>query len=249
MKRVIVLGVVCLLLALPALGQTGRSGEIARLQAEIESPLRAQRINAAKIISSSGLQAPELYAKIAALLKEGYPLPFEKDRTDEMAWLCKALAASGDEQYRQLLSEVASRAPSDKLRRYAKQSVELFEQYAQRKDILNKSENWDASLSAEGNRLINMLQSDDLNLRRDAAKTISRDGGDAKVFDVAAQTLKTMAAGPHKDNLSIDTMGWLCKALGASGDSRYAADLQFVNEHTQNEKLRKYVKKALSALR
>lgn len=249
MSRIIMWGVVCcLLLASPALGQPGRGGEIAQLQVGIDSPLRAERVNAAKIISRSGLQAPELYAKIAALLKEGYPLPYEKDRTDEMAWLCKALAASGDAQYRPLLNEVASQSPSDKLRRYAKQSVELFEQYAQRKDILNTTENWDDSLNAEENRLLNMLQSSDLNLRRDAAKIISRNGVDAKVFAVVAQTLKNMAESFKNDNLSVDTMAWLCKALAASGDKKFVSEIEFVYNNTQSAKLRKHAKKAIKSL-
>jgi len=246
MKRIIMWGIVCsLLLATP---ETGRSTEIVQLQAGIESSLRAQRVNAAKIISRSGLQAPEIYAKIASLLKEGYPLPYEKDRTDEMAWLCKALAASGDTQYRQLLSEIASQAPSDKLRRYAKQSIELFEQYTRRKEILNTTENWDSSLSSEDNRLLNMMQSTDLKLRRDAAKTISRNGVDSKVFAVVAKTLKTMAESFKSDSLSVDTMAWLCKALAASGDKSYVDEIEFVYNNTQSTKLRKYAKEAIKSL-
>jgi len=102
MKRIIVWGVLIGMLSSPCWAQPDRSDEIMQLLAGIESVSQVQRVNAAKIISRSGLKDQELYQKVAEILRAGYAREHETDHTDEMAWMCKALAASGDLQYRAL---------------------------------------------------------------------------------------------------------------------------------------------------
>jgi len=250
MKRIALFGVVFALLLNPCLALVNRSAEVAELLAEIESASQLQRVNAAKIISRSGLQDEGLYREIAEILQAGYTRELGKDHIDEMAWMCKALAASGDEQYRELLDEVAMNAPSPKLQGYASQSAELIEQYARRSEILNASDRWDDQLTAEENRLVNMLNSDDIALRRDAAKILVRNvNTDGKVFSAAAETLKMMAENIESNNLYIDTLAWLCKAVAASGNIDYLADLEALRESTSNAKLRSYAGKAINALK
>ena len=239
----------CLLFSGFSFGQADRSAEVDSLLTRLASSSSVERINAAKIITRAGLSDQRLFTKVAALLKTGYTAGTDADHIDEMAWLCKALAASGNTEYRPLLEEVAANAPSDKLKRYAEQSNGLIEDYAKRRQVLNDTESWDKSLSAEENRLLNMLGSDDLKLRRDAAKMLVRRGrADPKVFDAAANALTGMAKDIPNDSLYIDSMAWLCKALAASGDRKYIAPLQQVQAATDNPKLQKYVSQALGAL-
>jgi len=239
----------CLLIAGISFAQPDRSTEIDALLAGLESASSVKRVNAAKIISRSGLTDQNLYAKIATLIKDGYLAGTEPNHVDEMAWLCKALAASGNDKYRPLLEEVAENAPSEKLKSYAKQSSELIEGYAQRSLILNQSDAWDDNLSAEENRLLNMLNSDNINLKRDAAKMIVRRlKTDTKVFDTAAETLIDMGKDFQYENTYVDTMAWLCKALAASGDRKYVATLEQVISTSDNSKLRTYASKALNSL-
>lgn len=250
MGKIVVWGVLICLLTSPCWAQSDRSDDVTQLLAGIESASQVQRVNAAKVISRSGLQDQKLYQKVAEILRAGYTQEYEKDHADEMAWMCKALAASGDLQYRVLLDEVGQKSPSVKLQRYAKQSSEMIEQYAQRSKVLNATDSWDDQLSAEENRLINMLTSEDVKLRRDAAKIIVRNvKTDEKVFVSASLTLKNMSEEVRSDSLSIDTMAWLCKALAASGDSSYLENLEFVHDKTQSLKLRKYAAKAIEVLK
>jgi hypothetical protein len=251
LQRVFVL-MVFFVLMLPGFGfsQPDRTEEISRLMLDLESASQVQRVDAAKIISRSGLQDQALYEKIAALLKTGYAEPYDKDQIDEMSWLCKALAASGDSQYRQLLDQIAATAPSSKLQRYAKQSAELIETYAQRSRIMNATEGWDAELSAEENRVVGMLKSNDIGLKRDAAKIIYRNKNNKeKVYDAAAASLLDMLQNFHSDSSYVDTMAWLCKALATSGDVKYVDVLEQVHSDTQSVKLSSHASKALSALR
>lgn len=251
MKSVVVLGVLLSLL-LPGYGyaQNDRSEEINILMAGLESASRVQRVDSAKTISRSGIQSQALYQKVSDLLKAGYAREYEKENADEMSWMCKALAASGDPQYRELLDEVAEKSPSIKVKRYAKESSRLIDTYAQRSQILNATEDWDGDLSAEENRIINMLKSDDVGLRRDAAKVLVRNPeNDEKVFAAAAFALSSMSKEIPSDSLSIDTMSWLCKALAASGDEKYVETLEQVRDNTQSHKLKSYATKALKVFK
>ena len=248
-RRIVVLGIVfCLLLFGAGFAQTNRSAEVEVLMTGLDSPSSSTRINASKVISRSGLTDQELYTKVATLLKDGYAARKDADHIDEMAWLCKALAASGDSQYRPLFEEIVAKTPSTKLKRYAKQSHALIEEYAQRSWILNRTETWDESLSAADNRLVNMLNSDNLALQRDAAKILVRSiKTDEKVFDAAAAALTTMAAENHPKSTYADTMAWLCKSLAASGNSKYVETLQQIHDSTNSLKLKRYASKALKA--
>lgn len=243
-----------LLLSGACLAQTDRSAEVQALMAALDSASSSKRVNAAKVISRSGLTDQELYNKIATLLKNSYATKtdsdhIDADHIDEMAWLCKALAASGDSQYRPLFEEIAAATPSSKLKHYAEQSNSLLEEYAQRSRILNETKSWDDSLSAEDNRLVNMLNSDNVALKRDAAKAVVRNfNTDAKVFAAAAAALTTMFAENNLSSTRADTMAWLCKALAASGDKKYIEILQQIHDGTSNTKLLTYTSKALQAL-
>jgi hypothetical protein len=249
-KRVFAWGL-CLALAMAGVGhgQVDRSGEVAVLLSGLDSSSRSERIATAKNITKAGLVDPALYEKVAALLQAGYGTAPDGDPVDEMAWLCKALAASGDTKYQALLEEVAAQAPSAKLQKYARQSIDSFAEYRERSQVLNATEGWNAALDAEENRLVNMLGSENHELKRDAAKTIVRDSPVAEaVYDAAAAALTGMLENGTQDSLAVDTMAWLCKALGASGNAKYVAPLEQV-EGLGNKKLSKFAATALQDLR
>jgi hypothetical protein len=217
--------------------------------AGLESTSSDQRVNSAKIITRSGLQSEELYQKVADLLEAGYRREYEKQNADEMSWMCKALAASGDPKYREMLNEVAAKSPSTKVQHYAKESSELIDTYEQRSQVMNATDDWDEELSSEENRLVNMLKHDDISLRRDAAKIIVRDPKyHKKVYAATAFALSSMFKDIQLDSQYIDTMSWLCKALAVSGDSQYIEILEQVKNNTLSHKLSSYASKALNSL-
>ncbi len=96
-----------------------------------------------------------------------------------------------------------------------------------------------------------MLKSNKLSLKRDAAKYIYRGGyTEEKLFDVVNEEIlqgyKNTSAG---DKNAIDTMAWLCKALGSSGNPKYRQTLVQVTKGTKNSTLKKYAKKSLKMIK
>jgi len=71
---------------------------------------------------------------------------------------------------------------------------------------------------------------------------------DEKVLDVVSSQLLTDFNKKSKDRNHIDAMAWICKALGASGKSKYRNALSTVMKDSKNRKLRGYAKKSLAQL-
>jgi hypothetical protein len=241
--------VLCLALASAGYAQADRTQEVETLLNVLDSGSSTQRVKTAKVITQSGIEDQALYEKVAALLRDGYAKSSDSDHVDEMSWLCKALSASGDPKYEVLLNEIAKQAPSSKLRHYAKQSIGMIEEYAERTQILKSTETWHADLSIEDNRLLNMLNSEKIQLKKDAAKTIVRSiKVHDKVYEVVAAELLDMMAAGNLGTKDIDTMAWLCKALAASGNSKYGETLKQVKVETESPKLQTYASRALKQI-
>jgi hypothetical protein len=240
-----------LVLSLAGSGFAGINGpeEVEKLKEALASGSSVQRTQIAKIITNAGIEDQGLYEKIAALLRDGYPKGFESDHVDEMSWLCKALAASGDPRYKALLQEIAEKAPSFKLQHYAKESKHLIGEYADRMRIMNSTETWDDNLNHEENRLANMLKSDNIQLKKDAAKTVVRSiMVHKKIFEIIDVELLGMQGNKRTRGEDIDTMAWMCKALAVSGDARYAETLKQVMAGTMDIKLKTAASKALKQI-
>lgn len=106
-----------------------------------------------------------------------------------------------------------------------------------------------SSLSAKQSKYIRMLESRDIRQNRDAAKLITREAlTDTVILDVVEQQLLRGYTQNVNDRNQIDTMAWYCKALGASGLSKYRNTLARVAGNAHHRKLRGYAEKSLRQL-
>ena len=228
-----------------------RSAEIEEFITMLKSNNMEQRINASKRITRSGLTDPKLFDLIRDNLVNGYQSdPNNPKHIDEIAWLCKALASSGRPEYKEALKKVADTTGDAKLERYARQGMDLIDEFAKRNKIISDTKNTVPGQSPEVTRLINMLKSDNLALKRDAAKEIYRSHfTDQNLFGVVnEELLKGYQISPY-DRHHVDVMAWLCKALGASGMPEYKATLSKIVETSSSEALRKHAKLSLDMIK
>lgn len=236
----------------PTSANQNRSVEVDKFITMLESSLQNQRINAAKLITRSGLSEPRLFSVIDKKLLNEYDLYAQNpEHIDEMSWMCKALASSGTSEYNTTLKKISQTASSKKLRRYATQSLNMVNEYTERNRILQDTSNSDPNLSPQINKYIRMLKSNKLRLKKDAAKSLYRGKyTEPALFDVVKDELlkgyKNMPAG---DRNAADTMAWLCKALGASGNLKYKQTLVQVIKGTTNKTLKRYAQKSLNMLK
>ena len=106
----------------------GLAPEVARLVNMLRAPDLSLKKDAAKKITRSNLREPRLYSVVSDELLTGTKGGgLDKDEADAMAWLCKALAASGDTQYRATLDQLARDIANHRtLRKYARQSADML---------------------------------------------------------------------------------------------------------------------------
>lgn len=95
-----------------------------------------------------------------------------------------------------------------------------------------------------GQRYINQLTRGGLVSIKQAAQSIYNTGeSSTEVLDVASEVLLQRYSKAGKRD--IDTLAWVCRAIGSSGNGRYHNVLKEVVDSDAHRKLRKYAKKAL----
>lgn len=95
-----------------------------------------------------------------------------------------------------------------------------------------------------------MLRSPNMGDKADGAKNVIKlYKSDSRLLDIVNDELLKGYSSNSNDKNYADAMGWLCNALGASGQARYASTLEKVSQGASNRKLRKYAIKNLRHLR
>ncbi len=98
-------------------------------------------------------------------------------------------------------------------------------------------------------KYINMLRSNDSTQKVRAAKEIFKSySHDPQLLYVVNKELLRGYQIKTRDRHHVDAMAWLCKILGASGQTKYKATLKRVAQEAPSRKLKKYAKKSLSKL-
>jgi TolB-like protein len=95
-----------------------------------------------------------------------------------------------------------------------------------------------------------MLRSPNMGDKADGAKIVAKlYKNDPKLLDIVNDELLKGYSANSDDRNFVEAMAWLCNALGASGQSRYASTLEKVSQGASNRKLQKYAIKNLRHLK
>ncbi len=211
------------------------------------------RLDTLKVIERSAVNSPELFTYINKRLLDGYLFNSRSNNhIDEMAWFCKALASSGDNQYLDSLQTVVDNGENKKLQRHCQRSIDQFDYYVEMRKILNQPQI--EGYSAEMSKHIHMLKSYNYRLMRYAVNYFSKsDETSEEVYDMVRDRLlgemRTWYSwGEIKDHHKLDTLAYFCKCLGGSGYEKYKVDLQKVVDNNQHFKLTRHAKIAINSL-
>lgn len=106
-----------------------------------------------------------------------------------------------------------------------------------------------SALDASGKRYAVMLASGGLGSMQHAAEEIYNQGlNDQELLDVAAEALAQNYNRGANGETFVDSISWLCKALGNSNNGRYRELLTQVSDAHIHKKARKYCDKAADSL-
>ncbi len=107
-----------------------------------------------------------------------------------------------------------------------------------------------SQLTSEQAKYLRMLESNNTEQQKDAAKLmVKANYRDTVVLDAVEKILlRSYQASANESGERIDTLSWLCKALGASGQSKYKATLSKIANEAPQRKLKGYAEKSLNQL-
>lgn len=193
----------------------------------------------------AGLSDPKVFETLHAKFQASLPLAVNNASIDYSAWLLKGLAYSGDEKYLQTFNEIIAGDYPGKLKKYAKKSIPTLKQYQSWTPILSDTSQYEASHTREVNVIANALRSDELELKRYAAKRmINRSMHAPYLLSVLDNELREPRQLKH-EKLAINTYAYMAKALASSAKPEYKATIEHIAEHSSEKKLRKYARKYL----
>ncbi len=226
---------------------------------QIKSPDYKTRIDSLKIIERSAISDPELFTFLdTKLLSEYLHNTNDGKHRDEMAWICKALASSGEEKYLATLTTVVENTDNKRLMGHCQRSIYKFDKYLENKRVLSLPQI--SGFSTEMSKNIHMLKSGDYRHMKWAITKIadSTESNEA-VYDIVRDVLLDKylevealdLSAPYKlskTQLRAETLAIFCETLGLSDLSKYKEALQTVIGNAKNAKIKKYAKVALYSL-
>jgi hypothetical protein len=166
----------------------------------------------------------------------------------------KALASSGDQQYRTTMQRALHTRPKHGAGykwalRSMHRSIDMLNQFAVWNTIINNDTQHQPGQPWAATRALNMLQSHDDQLEREGLKRARKIAAlYPPIYDSIEAVLLGDVATPIFDPHREDLLAWYCRTLGESGNAKYTATLTKVAESTESKKLKRYAEKAISAL-
>jgi hypothetical protein len=220
---------------------------------------------AARIMSSGEQNTPEnshFLANIIALEFESAP----SNRIDALSWGCRALAATGDDQYIPLLEKIyQSRVAHKKLKKYAKKAYQALTATSLNASTstLSKKNSMSLPVNLPINESKHIIPK--VSLTRTERKLFAIAKGEWQAVNLIAQQLATADKPDTQlldalsqflvekhiyslDNKKTDVLAWVCRALGQSNSGRYQSVLDTVANKDTNRKLQNYAISARNGL-
>lgn len=201
--------------------------------------------SATDTLSYSGISSSRLFDVAETRMMKGYTRD-DKPDIEMTGWLIKAISYSGNSNYQSVLQKITTSHAPKKVRGYAQKGLLTLQQYASwNPEISANLDGLDAG-QADIQRVKNMLASSSYDLVRAGAKRIYYAHNDnAELLKLAEERLLKEYKTKSNENVFVDAMAWLCKALAVSSDVSYTATLQKVASDSPSRKVQKYAKRYL----
>ena len=211
----------------------------------------ATKIQASKELGWEGVTDTRLYDLIENQLNELVMVAdansANRNMIELIAHLIHALAYSGNTKYRPTLEGILDKVLNTKVRRHANEALDEIDKYAVWNPIIQATGSSNPEKSVRVNRVVNMLRSDDFELKRLGAKRVYFVRKyDQYELDTLAEELLSNMSSDRRDRIYVDSMKWMIKALASSGNNAYADTLNRVEEEAVNSGIGRYSKSMAS---
>lgn len=227
-------------------GEFDRSSEITQYIAQLNSnATQEELIPTARAIHISGIGDERLAKTIAdRLLRE------PKLETQFGAWMVRALASTGDPSAKDVLTQISTTTKLPRIKSECAEQIAQIDWFRHRNQAMASRRNYQEGDNMRVAQLLNLLQSEDYSLKKNAAYRMNWDKTlDARLMtEIAVQLQAFVDQGAAvKGDEQLLVMIDYTKMLGYSHDQRYGELLKRLSNST-NLKLKKSAIKALENL-
>lgn len=240
-KQILVLAFLCT--SLTTFGQSN-SGLLEKYIVDFKSgsPLDKQLI--CEKLMWSGLSDSSLFDLLEQDLVSRAMTANGKEEINNVAWLLKALGASGQSKYLGTLRKFILHS-NGKIAKYAKEGINFIPQYAKWNPIISDSSQANTERSEIINRYANMIRSEILELNMLAAKRIYAEQiQNEYLYGLLSEKIIAGHKSVHQsDKTKIAAYAWMMRASARTN----VATAQKVLETATNKKLKKYAKQYIAA--
>jgi len=191
-----------------------------------------------------GLSDTRLYDVIEERLLADYPAPREvKAERQRLAWYIRALGFSGQEKYVPTINKFLSDRDYATYARHALKDLPVYRKW---NPIISDRASFDGKLSDDANRAINMIRSNDFNLKELGSKRVYYGRlGEEPIFEILASEVRANYASANASN--NDEIAWMVKALASSGNEKYRPVVQEVADKTTHTRVAWHARSALES--
>ena len=216
--------------------------EINHYREALSSPLFEVQFSAIEPLTWSGIADPRVYDPLEDALLRDYAAP-SPGRAGELSHLVKALGLSGNEKYRATLETVARETKANRLAKYSRKALTILDQHDAWNPVILAGVEQPGPWRLDELRTYNLLMAQDPELIRAGAKNVyTRYFHHRKLLEVTLQSLQHNQARNLDDEVQVDTVNWLMKALANSGDMHYHPTLLQIADVAQNRSIASHAK-------
>ena len=198
----------------------------------------------AETLGWTGLSDPRLYDVIEERLLADYPMPKDVEaERQRLAWYIRALGFSGQDKY---LPAINKFLENRDYATYSRRALIDLPKYRKWNPIISDRKSFEAKLSDDGNRAINMIRADDFQLKEIGAKRVYYGHlRDEPIFEVLAAEVRSSY--PSATSSNNDEIAWMVKALASSGKEKYRPVVQEVADKATDEKIGRHARASLAS--
>lgn len=207
---------------------------------------RHGHINAAKTIAWMGISDERVFDIVEKNLKDGAAAAVNvRGDRDIMNWYLRALGWSGNPKY---LPTLQSFSDDRGYARWARDAAGELPKFQKWNPIISNRATFDAKLSDETNRMMNMLKSGDVELQGHAARHLHNRSMDPAVQEALAEAVRTGYPKGGNDD-QVDAIAWMVQTLGSTRNAKYTPLLEEVLAKSGERKIKNSAVRGLKYFR
>jgi hypothetical protein len=198
---------------------------------------------AAESLGWMGLSDPRLFDILERrALEDAKSVRADRRERQRVAWYIRALGFSGQPKYEPALAALQN-DPS--YANYSRNAREQRPSYQKWNPVISNRATFDPQYTDDVNRVRNMLNAEDPQLWKLAAKRVYFANHDEVLLDLLAERIKTTYRVRYRSFEDVDVVDWMVKALGHPKKEKYKPLLREVAANAEDPRVRDYAMRAL----